>query len=294
MTEIRKILVCSDMSSASDHALARAALLAQAFSADCLVVHATNINSGLVYSEFDVGLAPLEDQVREEAERRLDEQIARCWPKGVVRPKAVVLSGNPVALIPDHALSVHADLVVLGSHGAGFLEKLFLGTTATRLIKRLTMPTLVVRTQPQGHYRRFLVPVDFSSYSEKTLQSVKRIAPSASIVLMHAFESFFEGQMTHAGVDEATIHRYRIAARDEAARKIQALAQRVGLSPQDYTSLLAHGRAYKEILAAEASQRVDCIAMGKQGQGFVNELLLGSMTKHVLLEAQSDVLVQPA
>jgi len=39
---------------------------------------------------------------------------------------------------------------------------------------------------------------------------------------------------------------------------------------------------------------VDCIAIGKQGKGFVNELLLGSVTKHILLESQSDVLVQPA
>jgi len=294
MNAIRTILVCSDMSPASDHAIRRAALLAQEFSADCTVLHATNINAGLVYSEFDVGLAPLEDQVRDEAARALDEQLARCWPHGLAKPNAVVISGNPVAVIPDHATSVQVDLVVLGSHGAGFLEKLLLGTTATRLIKRLSIPTLVVRTHPIGPYQKILVPVDFSAYSEKTLQSVRRVMPSASIVLMHAFESFFEGQMTHAGVDEATIHRYRIAAREEASRKIQALAQQAGLTPQEYTSFLSHGRAYKEILAAEAAQQVDCIAMGKQGQGFVNELLLGSMTKHVLLESKSDVLVQPA
>lgn len=294
MTAINTILACSDMSPASDHAIRRAGLLAQEFSAACEVVHATHFTESLGYGEFDVGMVPLVEQVREEAIVALRAQIQRCWPAALTPPKLTILDGNPVALIPDHAVGMHASLVVLGSHGAGFFERLFLGTTATRLIKRLTAPTLVVRTHPVGRYRKVLVPVDFSAYSEKTLHSVSQLAPRAEIVLMHAFESVFEGKLAYAGVDEATIHRVRMAARQEASQKILTLAQSTGLLPEQYSTCLRHGRAYKEILAAEAAEQIDCIAMGKQGQGFVNELLLGSITKHVLLESVSDVLVQPA
>jgi len=294
MSTIHNILVCSDLSPASDHAIERAALLAQEFSAQCCVIHAIEFHVAFGYSEFDLGPEPLQDQVRREVTLALEEQISRCWPVNAQKPQILIVDGSPVAMIPDHVAAGKFDVVVLGSHGAGFLEKLFLGTTATRLIKRLTVPTLVVRTPPTERYRKILVPVDFSPYSGKTLQSVKQFAPKASIVLMHAFESFFERHMTHAGVDESTIHRYRIAARDDAAKKIRTLAEQGGLSQQDFSTCLVHGTAYKEILAAEASQQADCIAMGKQGQGFVNELLLGSITKHVLLEAKSDVLVQPA
>lgn len=40
-------------------------------------------------------------------------------------------------------------------------------------------------------------------------------------------------------------------------------------------------------------QELDCdlIVMGKHGQGMLEELLLGSVTKHVLAESTGDVLV---
>jgi nucleotide-binding universal stress UspA family protein len=282
------------MSSNSDAAVRRAALLAEEFAAQCEVVHAADIHGAESYGEFYLSVEALQQEIRKSATDSLANQIARCWPSDRGQPLALVIDGKAVSSLPAYAAERDCDLVVLGSHGAGFFEKLLLGTTATRLIKSLTVPTLVVRSPPRGPYRKVLTPVDFSSYSEKTLHSIKRFFPQASLVLMHAFESIFEGHMLHAGVDESTIHRYRIAARDEAAQKIRLLAQSAGFSTQDYSVCLAHGKPYKEILTAEIAQAVDCIAIGKQGKGFVNELLLGSVTKHILLESQSDVLVQPA
>ena len=239
-------------------------------------------------------LAAVTTQLQQDAKKSLAKQVARCWPADLPAPQIQVLEGAPVTCITQYTAGRDFDLVVMGSHGAGFLEQLFLGTTATRLVKRLQLPTLVVRKAPETNYQKILVPIDFSSYSASTVQAARRLSPKAEIVLMHAFESLYEGQMIHAGVDESTVHTFRVAARQQAALKIRALAGASGLTELDYQPQLVHGRAHKEILTVASAQNADCIAIGKQGKGFLNELLLGSVTKHVLFEATIDVLVQPA
>jgi len=294
MVGVKKVLVCSDMSSGSDWALGRAALLVRDFGAECHLIHATDTDAVQHYSDLDTGIVSLPELASQEATRSLSAQIERCWPADLPQPTIVVTSGNPLTSIPDYASSHAMDIVVLGFQRAGVMEKLFLGTTATRLIKRLSVPVLVVRNTPDQPYQKILIPVDFSLYAEQALLQVRRLTSTATLVLMHAFESVYEGYLTQAGIDDATIHRYRIAARDQAFKRLLALAEQGGLKQDDYTMQLVHGNPYEEILTTAESLKVDCIALGKQGRNFVNDLLMGSVTKHVLLKAKADVLIQPA
>jgi nucleotide-binding universal stress UspA family protein len=45
------------------------------------------------------------------------------------------------------------------------------------------------------------------------------------------------------------------------------------------------------IVEAELAQDCDLVVLGKHGQSATEELLLGSVTKHVLAEGSADVLV---
>jgi nucleotide-binding universal stress UspA family protein len=97
--------------------------------------------------------------------------------------------------------------------------------------------------------------------------------------------------MQYANVDEAIILRYRHAAQQEALRRLRQLAVDEKL-PEPETRLLAlPGNAARLILEQEQEEDCDLIVVGKHGINMVEELLLGSTTKHVLGEAQGDVLV---
>ncbi len=52
--------------------------------------------------------------------------------------------GKPAIVIENAAEKIGADLVVIGSHGYGALDRV-LGTTAARVVNHATRPTLVVR-----------------------------------------------------------------------------------------------------------------------------------------------------
>lgn len=54
---------------------------------------------------------------------------------------------------------------------------------------------------------------------------------------------------------------------------------------------MAEGNASMRILEAEQALDCDLVVMGKHGQSATEELLLGSVTKHVPAEGSADVLV---
>jgi nucleotide-binding universal stress UspA family protein len=53
-------------------------------------------------------------------------------------------SGNPVEVIVETVEDVDADLVVVGSHGRRGIERLFLGNTATKILRRMPCAVMVV------------------------------------------------------------------------------------------------------------------------------------------------------
>ncbi|MDQ9170713.1 universal stress protein [Oxalobacteraceae bacterium R-40] len=54
---------------------------------------------------------------------------------------------------------------------------------------------------------------------------------------------------------------------------------------------VVHGDPNQHIIAMEQEYDIDLIVVGKHGTNVTEELLLGSVTKHVLTEAQADVMV---
>lgn len=73
--------------------------------------------------------------------------------------------------------------------------------------------------------------------------------------------------------------------------KLQALSKKAGLPPYTARMVAVHGDPSWRIIEQEQELDCDLIVMGKHGENVLEELLVGSITKHVLAESQSDVLV---
>jgi nucleotide-binding universal stress UspA family protein len=111
---------------------------------------------------------------------------------------------------------------------------------------------------------------------------------------MHAFEVPFEGKLRYVSVDDDVIRQYRIAARQEATQKLHALRDEAGLTSSDCSLVVLHGDATWRIIEQEQERDCDLIVMGKHGENMVQELLIGSVTRRVLADCSSDVLVSTA
>ena len=186
---------------------------------------------------------------------------------------------------------VDARLLVLGARGVGFLRRLVLGTTSQRLMHRTDRPLLVVRQTAHRPYRRVLVAVDFSPQSRNALMLARRVAPNAKLVILTVFQVPFEGKLRFAGVDDATIELCRQRARAEARRQLHALAHEAGLSPSQWEPCVVEGDASRRIVEQEQSRDCDLVVLAPHGQSAAADLLLGSVTRHVLAEGNVDVLL---
>lgn len=295
MTPARSILAATDLSAPARHAVVRAFQLAAETGAALEVMHVIP-QGALDALRHLLGLEaePVKQRILARAEAELDALAVELGAAHRVAVTTHLATGALLSAILDRADVLEADLLVVGAHGEGDLGHLLLGTTAERLLRRTRRPVLMVRQPPEAPYSRVLVPVDFSSWSGPALNLARALAPAADVTALHAFEAPFESKLRFAGVAEADIQRYSAASGREAQTRLYALADAAGLGPDDAHLEVRHGEAPRVILALAEVADCDLIILGKHGQGVMEDLLLGSVTKHVLAEANCDVLVASA
>lgn len=287
-----RLLAATDLSAPARHAAARAALTARRLQAELDLLHVTNLTALDRFRQVIAELpADALDRLMDDARTELRTLGGHLAQQFGVAPGLRLRSGPLLQEITEATAVSDADLLVLGARGNSFMRHLLLGTTAERLIRKTDRPMLVVKQAPHEPYRTVMIPVDFSAHSLPALRHALAIAPDASFVLMHAFEVPFEGKLRLAGVEEDWIHRYRVAARNEARERLRALRDEAAMPPENTRLVVLHGNPSLSIIEQEQEQDCDLIVIGKHGESVLEDLLLGSVTKHVLAESQGDVLV---
>lgn len=287
-----RILATTDLSAPARHAAERAALVSKEVGASLDLLHVVNFNT-LERLRLLMKAAPDDMQARvlDSARARVDELALALQQRYGISAGAQVAAGSLLAELEKECEALTAGLLVCGARGESTLRHFLLGTTAKRILSTAKCPVLVVKQAPHEPYRRLLVPVDFSPSSLRAIRHARSIAPLADIVLLHAFDVPFEREMRYASVDDEIINHYRVVAKQEALQKLTALRGEAGLSSNGACQIVLHGDARSRILEQEQARDCDLIVMGKHGKSPFEDLLLGSVTEHVLSEAQNDVLV---
>lgn len=291
MKSLGHVMAASDLSGPSRFALERARQIAASHGSACTAVHvvAEGAFEDLRHLFGERGAAA-QEQVLADARERL-AGIVGAPAASVADIGQRVVVGRVVEELVAQAGKLDAGLVVLGARGEGFLRHLVLGTTAERVLRKLQRPMLVVRQLPYAGYRRVLVAVDFSPASAAALRLASLVAPSAQRVLVHAYELPFESKLHFAGVDDPAIQGYRRRAEAEARTRLEAFALQGGLRPGEARLIVGRGDPSRVVIEHQQDEGCDLIVVGKRGRGLVEELLLGSVTKHLLAESTTDVLV---
>ena len=142
MIEIQKILIPTDFSEYSQHALKYAVALAERFKAKLYVVHVW---------EHAIVAAPTETfptEIWVEGEKAEKEKLSQLTQelrtKGI-DAEPVFMSGIAHTEIVEAAKELDVDLITLATHGRTGLSHLVFGSTAERIIRLAPCPVLVVK-----------------------------------------------------------------------------------------------------------------------------------------------------
>lgn len=172
---MKKILVPTDFSKSSENALNYAVQLAALTGAELLLLHAYMMP---LFTEDSAFLTP-EQCVREEAMDKLEnlkQVIEKSHPDLTISCEA--LNGIPAEVITFYAEKLHADLIVIGTQGVGYLRERILGSTASTLIRKSEIPVMVIDKKVKFRMpEKIVLAVDFSEINDPVvLKPLKQLA----------------------------------------------------------------------------------------------------------------------
>ena len=127
-----------------------------------------------------------------------------------LKVEIVMREGNVVREILAQAGDSRADLVVIGSHGRGGVQRLVLGSVAEKVLRQATCPVLTIRrgvSRPRRNrspFKTILCPTDLSAAGNNAVAYAKRLARAAGarLIVMSAVEWPFGVAVTSGPVAE--------------------------------------------------------------------------------------------
>ena len=147
-----KRIVCAiDFSDCSMHALNYATSLAQEADAHLTVVHVIELPPDLPREVHENGFA-VPQRVQESIALVEEDRLARLQvaiPDSVrayCTADTLLATGKPYREILRIAAEQQADLLVVGIHGRGAIDRFLFGSTAQHLVRQATCPVLTLRT----------------------------------------------------------------------------------------------------------------------------------------------------
>jgi nucleotide-binding universal stress UspA family protein len=296
-----RILVPIDFSRPSLKAIPYALAISRQFSADVHLLHVTDVTQQPAPSLLTLPVVPQTEWNRRFTKRlqalalkyRADGNVSALEPR----------TGITYEEICAAARDLEADLIVVATHGYTGYKRMFLGSTAERVVQHAPCPVLVVRqhlsrwngavdlrTRAGFELTKILVPTDFSKCSQAAFEYGLRLARDfgAELRLVHVINP----------------HAYPFGDKYAALDPAELIWETEGAAQKRMRSMLARARArycVQVIYGSPATQicdvankDVDLLVISTHGRTGLGHILIGSVAEHVVRYARCPVLVIPS
>ena len=126
--------------------------LAKAYGANLELLHVIEPEPSYTAYGFTPDEFPAMNAFHEEAQRRATvklEEFLTEVQKEVPAANSHMTEGSPLHALLARVTESQADFVVIGSHGHGVIASLLLGSVAEGMVRKASVPTLVVPAAPE-------------------------------------------------------------------------------------------------------------------------------------------------
>jgi len=210
----------------------------------------------------------------------------------------VALEDGPVPeALHAYAKTNKVDLIVISSHGRGGIARLSLGSVTDSLIRRTTIPVLVVKPHasylsPTGDaFKRILVPLDGSTLAEQILPEVVSLAKveRSELTLLRVLVPRTSSRKKFADKNIPWWDKDVAAAKAYLFRTAAKLREDGGFLA---TTEVVIGENIAQAIAVCAIRlRADLVAIATHGRGGFSRALRGSVADVVTRTSRASMLV---
>lgn len=254
------ILVATDFSPTSNQALEYAASLARRYGSAIYLTHVI-LPDGYPMVSPEFAASSLQRK-HAEAEKKFHE-LLKSGPLLALPYKAVIQEGNLWPAIEQLIEKHQVDLVVLGTHGMGGVQKILIGSGAEEIFRKAKVPVLTVgpsiEKEPmyELEFKNILFATDFGRSAEREAAYAFSLAQEhySRLRLVHVFphpEAY--------GKDVLPLEKEKSEAR---------LRELVPAGTELHCKLdfeIAVGKPVEEILRIAAETKADLIVMGAKAR----------------------------
>ena len=298
---IKSILVPLDGSQFAEQALPWAACLAKVCGAHLELARVHDpVPPWTIATEGAVAATTVDPTIRDAEEQYLANCAARLQEGGFTGVTHALLEGDVVEQIACHAEDNAFGLVVLATHGRGAISRLWLGSVSDALVRRLTVPVLLIRPTegtavPRAErVRKLFVALDGSTESESALAPALALADpkGCEVVLLRVVPPVpiagdagmsaampMDDTLTKALVEQAETYLEGAAAR--LRKPTVKVSMRVVVEPG-----VAQAVLHEASLAG-----AELVALATHGARGLRRMVLGSVADKVLRGADRPVLL---
>jgi nucleotide-binding universal stress UspA family protein len=295
--KFRSVLVPLDGTPVGESAVPLAVSVARAAGAELQFVH--------VHS-------PMESAYFAHPPTVFDNGVKRYYTRYVERMASRIGEAARMAVIPSYlerrdtveglceAASSEVDLVVTATRAHGRLGRLWHGSTVHRLLRRLSIPLLVVRgngllpaISPDRWLRRMLIPLDGTRSAESVIDAAAALGSlyQADYSLLRVISPTNGAGSIWRGSEEQDGGSHRDSVREEARRNLNGVQNRMNSHSYrvEAKTTAGYGSIARSIVAKAST--ADCIAMATGDRGALGRLIRPSIAWQVIQQANVPVLV---
>ena len=281
---IDTVLLATDFSGASEKAAAYAKMIARRFNSTLEMIHVVDPSAVAICDEV-AGCTPPPDKVFSDGTDQMHTQ-ASFVEAGVVTKSFTTEGHDAAQTLLQLAHQHHADLIVAGTQSKTGVARLFLGSTAEKLIRAAECPVLTIGPNVVWpgdgplEFRCIVYATDFSTQSAKAARYALAFAAQHGARLCCCYVENSEAEVPAMRVDKT-------AAFTEALRQMMPENGSIPCKPEFFVE---HGDPAEGILVLAAKVGADLIVLGPRKSSFWLKYVNRGVTPSLLAEAKCPVM----
>jgi nucleotide-binding universal stress UspA family protein len=298
MSTFSRILFPTDFSEFSNQAMETALAWARRFGADVHMLHVVTVHN---YDPFnpDMGFPEVNiaGSLQSAAERQMAQFADETASAGPTITREIRTGFSPWNEIATSAADQEADLIIMATHGRKGLEKLFLGSTAEKVVEHTPCPVLLLRpgdqdgVVPPEQIESIVFPTDFSEAAGDAAPLAFELAKElgARLTIFHCVEQDVPPPYYAAGITsifELNDEVLSMARQQMATLLPDSLAEEL-----EHDFVIREGRSAQQLVEYASESAADLVIMATHGYSGLEQAMLGSTTDRVMRNTPCPLLV---
>ena len=147
--EIKKVLIALDYDETSQKVVEQGFAMAKGMNAEIILLHVISEKPSYYaeYTRMRELRVDFSGNIEEATQKFLEKTKEHLGDDSI---QIVLEYGDIAATILDTAKDLNADIIVMGSHSRRWLESILLGSQATDVLKKTTIPLYIIPTKKQN------------------------------------------------------------------------------------------------------------------------------------------------